>query len=64
MARHADWPNDQLVEIKLTGCLLVLSERELLTLLAWDKELWQAALQRGKAVRRREQAAKRQATRR
>lgn len=64
MARYAEFPKERVVEIKLTGCILILGEQELLSLLAQDQTLWQAALQRGKAVRRREQAARRQATRR
>ncbi|MBU4532185.1 MAG: hypothetical protein KJ650_00815 [Firmicutes bacterium] len=64
MTKHADWPPGKLLEIRMSGCVLILGEQELLSLLAQDQALWQAALQRGKAVRRREQTAKRQATRR
>lgn len=60
MAKRADFPQGKLLEIRMTGAVLVLSEAELLSLLAHDGRIWQAALQRGKAVRRAEAAAKRQ----
>ncbi|MHB1255268.1 MAG: hypothetical protein ACYCXI_03480 [Dethiobacteraceae bacterium] len=41
-----------MIEIKLPKCRLLLSERELLSLLAYDPELWALALRRGKAVKR------------
>ena len=62
MPRLADFPQDgtKLVDFKLAGALLVLSEKELLALLALNPATWQAALQRGKAAKRREAAAGRQ----
>lgn len=41
-----------LIEIRLAKCLLVLSERELLSLLGRDHALWKLGLQRGKASKR------------
>lgn len=40
------------IEIKLTKCMLLLTEAELVKLLAGDPALWQAAIKRGKAERR------------
>ncbi|MBT9171969.1 MAG: hypothetical protein DDT21_00345 [Syntrophomonadaceae bacterium] len=41
----------KMLEIKLSKCLLLLTEREIQSLLARDRELWMLALQRGKAVK-------------
>lgn len=41
-----------LVEIRLPKCRLVLTQGELLDLLARDPDTWQRALERGKAVLR------------
>jgi len=48
-----------MIEIKLKKCVLVLSEAELLSLLAHDKELWQTALRRGKGTMRYKKAQER-----
>jgi hypothetical protein len=60
----AEFPQDgtRLLEIRMTGAVLVLSEKELLTLLALKPAVWQAGLQRGKALRRAERRQKRPAT--
>lgn len=50
---------EQFLEIRLPKCLIVLTKGELLTLLRQDPELWRKALKRGKVVRRRRQAEKR-----
>ena len=50
---------EQYLEVRLPKCLVVLTKGELLTLLRQDPELWRKALKRGKAVRRRRQAEKR-----
>ncbi|MCL5981390.1 MAG: hypothetical protein M1571_02510 [Firmicutes bacterium] len=42
----------KMLEIRLSKCLLMLSERELLALLASDRNLWKMAMQRGKAAKR------------
>ncbi|MGC7847443.1 hypothetical protein ACP3TJ_10370 [Desulforudis sp. 1088] len=54
--RHAPFPDGPLVVVQQRRCLLVLGEQELLALLAKDPDLWQAALQRGKALRRTRKA--------
>lgn len=46
----------RMIEIKLSRCLLCLTERELQTLLARDPELWAMALRRGKSTIRGRQA--------
>jgi len=50
-----------LVEIRLTKCLLLLTEPELISLLAHDQALWQRAISRGKHRLRAAKEAKRQA---
>ncbi len=50
---------EQYLEVRLPKCLVVLTKGELLTLLRQDPELWEKALKRGKVVRRRRQAEKR-----
>lgn len=39
-------------EVRLSRCLLVLTEAELLSLLSHDMDLWRQALERGKALKR------------
>ncbi len=41
---------EQYLEVRLPKCLVVLTKGELLTLLRQDPDLWQKALQRGKAA--------------
>ncbi|MEW6047006.1 MAG: hypothetical protein AB1609_11070 [Bacillota bacterium] len=53
-----------MIEVKLPKCLLVLTEAELLSLLAHDRGLWETALRRGKAVQRARTREARQAARR
>ncbi len=48
-----------MIEIKLTRCLLVVTETELQRLLARDPELWQKAMHRGKGLLRARQAERR-----
>lgn len=48
-----------MVEVKLPRCLLVLTEAELVSLLALDREIWAKALERGKVVQRARQRAAR-----
>lgn len=48
-----------MLEIRLTKCLLVLSEQELQSLLARDPALWALALRRGKAILRQRQEEQR-----
>lgn len=43
-----------MLEIKLTKCLLLLTEQELQSLLRRDPELWRRALGRGKAAKRQQ----------
>jgi hypothetical protein len=45
---------DGMIEIRLPRCRLVLTRGELFYLLSQDRELWQRALERGKAALRRE----------
>lgn len=47
------------VEIRMQRCLLCLTERELLALLAREPELWALALKRGKGALRAEKARQR-----
>jgi hypothetical protein len=42
----------ELIEIKLPKCLLVLTEREMLSLLRANPLIWERALRRGKFIRR------------
>lgn len=54
-----------MIEVKLSRCLVVLTEAELLSLLAHDRDLWARALERGKAVlRARAREAREEARRR
>jgi|GEM_PF-1956768 len=49
----------KMIELKLTKCTLYLTEQELNSLLAQDPALWEAAIRRGKAFKRHEQALQR-----
>ena len=49
----------RLVEIRLTKCLLLLTEPEIISLLAHDPALWQQAVKRGKHRLRAAKEAKR-----
>ena len=51
---------NELHEIKLPKCLLVLTRGELISLLKHDPNIWQRGLKRGKALRRARQTAKRE----
>jgi len=53
-----------LIEVKLPRCLVVLTEAELLSLLAHDRDLWARGLERGKAVLRARAREAREAARR
>ena len=57
--KGVEWMKEQLLHIRLPKCLVVLTKGELLTLLRQDPDLWQKALQRGKAARRARQTEKR-----
>lgn len=50
----------QYLEIKIQRCLVLLTEKELLTLLARDPNLWALALRRGKGVMRSRAARERE----
>lgn len=54
-------PNTEkrMIEVKLTKCVLYLTEAELINLLAKDPAIWQQAIQRGKAFKRHEQFERR-----
>jgi hypothetical protein len=54
-------PEERLIEIKLSRCWLILTERELVSLLARNHALWVRAIRRGKHRRRAEKNASRQA---
>ena len=41
-----------MIELKLTKCLLFLTESELISLLARDPDLWRQAIRRGKWEKR------------
>ena len=49
----------KMIEVKLTKCTLFLTEQEINGLLAQNPALWEAAIQRGKAIKRHEQAKQR-----
>ena len=51
------------IEIKLQRCILCLTERELLALLAREPGLWALSLKRGKGVTRGRKATAREAAR-
>jgi hypothetical protein len=51
------------LEIKLQRCLVCLTEKELLALLAREPGLWALSLRRGKGVTRGRKAAAREAAR-
>lgn len=53
---------DKWLNIRLSKCLLVLSEKELSSLLSRDQELWNTALKRGKAFTRSRQTRQRVAS--
>lgn len=53
-----------MIEVKLPRCLVVLTEAELLSLLAHDRDLWARGLERGKAVLRSRAREAREAARR
>lgn len=61
MPQLAEFPDDNsvLIRIRCAGCLLVLSERELVRLLGRDPELWVRGVARGKALLRAEAATRR-----
>ena len=48
-----------MIELKLTKCTLFLTEQEINGLLAQNPALWEAAIRRGKAFKRHEQAQQR-----
>lgn len=48
-----------MIELKLTKCTLFLTEQEINGLLAQNPALWEAAIRRGKAIKRHEQAKQR-----
>ena len=48
------------IPIKLTKCILYLSEQEINNLLKHDMDLWATALRRGKAIPRAEKQKKRE----
>jgi len=50
-----------MIELKLTKCILYLTEQEIKNLLAHDITLWEIAIQRGKAFKRHRQAEQRHA---
>lgn len=52
-----------LIEIRLTGCRIFLSDQELISLLVRDPELWALSIKRGKGILRARQARERQAER-
>jgi len=52
----------KMIEIKLTKYTLCLTEQEINGLLANNMVLWEAAIQRGKSFRRRQQIISRQQT--
>jgi hypothetical protein len=43
---------ERMIELKLTKCLLFLTESELISLLARDPDLWRQAIRRGKWEKR------------
>ena len=51
------------IKIKLRRCLVCLTEKELLTLLAREPDLWALSLKRGKGVTRGRKATAREAAR-
>lgn len=51
-------PND-MVEIKMPGCLLYLTTGEMLTLLKCNRTIWERGIKRGKHEKRRQQTEKR-----
>ena len=51
-----------MIEVRLTKCLLVLTEDEMRSLLRRDMDLWAEAVRRGKAILRAKQAKKRRPT--
>jgi len=51
-------PND-MVEIKMPGCLLYLTTGEMLTLLKCNRTIWERGIKRGKGVKRAQQTEKR-----
>lgn len=53
---------DKWLNIQLSKCLVVLSEKELSNLLTRDPELWKTALKRGKAFTRSRQTRQRVAS--
>jgi hypothetical protein len=58
VAKLARFPDDRCIEIRLSRCLLVLGERELLRLLHRDVPLWLEAVRRGKAIMRARRAGR------
>jgi len=40
---------ERMIEVKATKCTLILTEAELISLLAHDAEIWKRAIKRGKA---------------
>ncbi len=59
MTQHADWPAGRTIQFKLGPALVVLTEDEVRRLLASDLAVFEAGLQRGKAVRRRQETRRR-----
>ncbi|MEW6457619.1 MAG: hypothetical protein AB1441_00895 [Bacillota bacterium] len=57
----AEFPNDgsKLIRFRCGGAWCVVTEREMIKLLAHDPVLWVEAIRRGKAILRREQAKQR-----
>lgn len=51
---------NELLEIKLPKCLIVLTKGELIAILKHNPDIWQRGLKRGKAVRRARQTVKRE----
>ncbi|GAB6178972.1 hypothetical protein JCM14036_02910 [Desulfotomaculum defluvii] len=47
------------IAIKVTKCVLYLTEQELTSLLAKDRELWTTAIKRGKAFTRAKESQQR-----
>lgn len=50
-----------MIEVKLPKCVVFVTEAEFLSLLAYDKDIWARALERGKAITRARTREARQA---